>query len=219
VFKRYTQAALDAVGAAAEEAERQGVFVGLEQLLLGLLQGGGVPARVLDSAGLGLDATRVSVQRMAAEGQVRGSPPDDAATLRRVGIDLEQVRQASGVTVADRPRRIRVLRRWRFQHGIPRRACTTPVGTARPLTPATKRALQLADDEAAALGSNTVEPEHVFLGLLAAVEGRPERPERGTGGVEPPHAEVVEALFREAGATAASLRKQVLRALGQPPTG
>jgi hypothetical protein len=30
---------------------------------------------------------------------------------------------------------------------------------------------------------------------------------------------VVEALFREAGATVASLREQVLRALGQPPAG
>jgi hypothetical protein len=215
VFKGFSQASLDVVASASEEAERQEVFVGLEHLLVGLLGGGGVSQQVLEAGGLDLDSARERIRQLAADGSVRGAPPDDAAVLREVGITLPEVRRAAGQAAPTRTRRARLFPRWRFQHGVPRRVCEAPIGTGRFLTPVTKRALQLAETQSAALGSGTVEPEHLLLGLLAAMQEPPEPvPRRRADGVDPPRAEVVEALFRGAGLTADGLRADLIRALG-----
>jgi ATP-dependent Clp protease ATP-binding subunit ClpA len=93
VFERFTDRAREVLVAAQGEArELQHNFLGTEHLLLGLLQGEGVAARVLRSERLDLDEVRVAVRTWVGPG-LHGLV-DDAAALATIGIDLEQVTAA-----------------------------------------------------------------------------------------------------------------------------
>ena len=182
MFERFDHEARQVVSRAFDEAAALGHgYVGTEHLLLALLGGpGGVAAEVLAAAGL----TAADV-RAALEAEVGPAvTPGDAAALRAIGIDLDEVRAAieasfgpgaleravAAVLPAGRRRRLR--RRPPRRHRHRRRACP-PVTLAggRPLTPRSKKVLQLALRQSLHLGHDRIGPEHVLLGLLAEGHG------------------------------------------------
>ena len=198
MFERFDQEARGVVSRAHDEAAELGHgYVGTEHLLLALLGvAEGVVAQVLAPAGITAAELRAEVQSEV------GGPvgPGDAAALRAIGIDLDAVRatieEAFGPGALDRARARPEGRRSRR-----RRRCRVwpPAGPpgARPLTPRSKKVLELALRHSLRLGHDHIGPEHVLLGLLT--EG---------GGL------AAELLVRR-GVRLDELRRRVLAALGQ----
>lgn len=165
MFDRTTDAVRRVWELAQHEARRlHHNYVGTEHLLVGLLaETDGVAGRVLRSSGATVDGARSQLDRLVDEAVLPGPRPTDAEVLDSVGIDLDQVRwrveQAFGPAALDRAAR-RVSRGgWR------RGAAWTPLcGFA--VAPRTKRVMELARNEADALGSPLVDTEHVLLGVI-----------------------------------------------------
>jgi ATP-dependent Clp protease ATP-binding subunit ClpA len=90
----------------------------------------------------------------------------DAAALRTVGIDLDQVRRAAEATfgpgVLDRPPTWRCRHRSPFGH---QRRLGDASGEL-PFMPRTKRALERARKEADRSGAGDLDVDHLLLGLL-----------------------------------------------------
>lgn len=70
MFRRFTERAIKAIMLAQEESRRLGHnFVGTEQILLGLIgEGGGIAAKVLQSANIKLEAARQEVESIIGQG-------------------------------------------------------------------------------------------------------------------------------------------------------
>ena len=85
---------------AGQQAARLGHrYVGPEHLLLGVLHDGDSPAAaILRAHGVGLQAARAALSRLAAQGMVPGPRPSDAELLAGLGIDLEAVRRTTEQT-------------------------------------------------------------------------------------------------------------------------
>jgi ATP-dependent Clp protease ATP-binding subunit ClpA len=166
VFGRFTEPAHRVLDLAREEAERCGHrYLGPEHVLLGVLAEGQSPAaRVLVAYGVDLMAARAALAGLADREVVPAPRPSDTELLGALGIDLNAVRRnterAFGVrAVGEATWQVTRRRSWRG-----RRVAWTPL-CGPPLI--TKRALQLASEQAHALGSGEVGPEHLLLGVLA----------------------------------------------------
>lgn len=150
MFERFTTSARESVRRAQEEArELRHPSIGTEHLLLGVAAVEGPAAQVLASRGLTADILRRRLMALSDD----GLDPDALATL---GIDLEQVRQATeahlGPGALDKKR--------------------PPVrGGHLPLTKRAKKALELSLREALHLKSGEIGTGHLLLGLLREGEG------------------------------------------------
>jgi ATP-dependent Clp protease ATP-binding subunit ClpA len=158
MFERFSESARAVVvGAQAEARELGHGWIGCEHLLIAVAAAPDGEAR---SALLATGVTPESLR--SAVGEIVGSGPEpgpDAAALATIGIDLDEVRRrvesAFGPGALDRPR-------------SRRRAC---VGGAMPLTPRSKRALELSLRAAVARGERHIGSEHILLGILETPEG------------------------------------------------
>ena len=162
MFERFTAAAREAVVQAQLEARAlEHGHIGTEHVLLALLADTDGPT----AAALGVthDAVRDEVRR-----RVRNTPdvqPDrdeaDAAALRAIGIDLDQVRRTieenfgPGALHLPNPQPKRRVGWWR-------RATSGHI----PFTPRAKKVLELSLREAIRLKQNYIAPEHIALGVL-----------------------------------------------------
>jgi ATP-dependent Clp protease ATP-binding subunit ClpA len=165
VFGRFTEPAHQVLDLAREEAERGGHrYLGPEHVLLGLLaEGESGAAWVLRTRGVDLAATRAALRRLAEQGVVPAPRPSDAELLSSMGIDLDAVRrdteQAFGVqAVGEATWRVTRRRWWQGARVVWTPLCGPPL--------VAKRALQLASEQAHALGHREVWPEHLLLGVL-----------------------------------------------------
>ena len=163
MFERFTDRARRAVTDAQVVARRLGHgTIGTEHLLLGLLQGDGVAARVL--GGLGITPAAVEREVLAEVG--RGPlGVEDAAALGTIGIDLEEVRRR--IEASFGPGALY----WRPGRGCGRGRRLPPAKGHIPFSPRAKKVLELSLREALALKHNYIGSEHILLGLLREGEG------------------------------------------------
>jgi Clp amino terminal domain, pathogenicity island component len=118
---------------------------------------------VLRAAGVDLTAARAALARLADQGVVPAPRPSDAELLGALGIDLDAVRrdtqQSFGFrAVGEATWRVTRRRRWRGRRVVWTPLCGPPL--------LAKRALQLASEQAHALGHSQVQPDHLLLGVL-----------------------------------------------------
>jgi ATP-dependent Clp protease ATP-binding subunit ClpA len=165
LFGRFTEPAHRVLDLAREEAKRAGHrYLGPEHVLLGLLaEGRSGAAWVLRATGVDLAATRAALARLADRGVVPPPRPSDAELLSSMGIDLDAVRrdteQAFGVqAIGEATWRVTRRRWWRGARVVWTPLCGPPF--------VAKRAVQLASEQAHALGHREVWPEHLLLGVL-----------------------------------------------------
>jgi ATP-dependent Clp protease ATP-binding subunit ClpA len=162
MFERFTDRARQVAVGAQTEARRLGHgWVGTEHLLLGLLQGDGIAARVL--GGLGVTAAAVEREVLAEVG--RGPlGAGDAEALGAIGIDLDEVRRRVEASFGPGALHWRPGRRHQ-----PRRP--PMLGGHIPFSPRAKKVLELSLREALALKHNYIGTEHILLGLVREGEG------------------------------------------------
>lgn len=165
LFGRFTEQGHRVLDRAREEAERGGHrYLGPEHVLLGLLaESHSWAAQALWAAGVELAAARAALGRLGNRGVVPGPRPSDAELLGSMGIDLDAVRHQTEQTFgfpAVGEATWRVTRRpwWRGARVVWTPLCGPPF--------LAKRAVQLASEQAYALGHREVRPEHLLLGVL-----------------------------------------------------
>jgi ATP-dependent Clp protease ATP-binding subunit ClpA len=161
MFERFTDRARTVTVDAQAAARRLGHgHIGTEHLLLGLLQGDGVAARVL--AALGVTGAAVEREILAEVG--RGPlGVTDAEALGAIGIDLEEVRRRLEASFG--PGALH----W---HPDPRcRRGRLGPGGHIPFTPRSKKVLELSLREALALKHKYIGTEHILLGLVREGDG------------------------------------------------
>jgi ATP-dependent Clp protease ATP-binding subunit ClpA len=165
VFGRFTEPAHRVLDLAREEAEQAGHrYLGPEHLLLGLLADGhGRAAQLLQTAGVELAVSRAALAGLVDRGVVPPPRPSDGELLGTLGIDIDtvphQTEQRFGVrTVGEATWRVTRRRRWWGPRVVWAPLCGPPL--------VAKRALQLASQQAHALGHGEVRPEHLLLGVL-----------------------------------------------------
>jgi len=163
-FGRFTEPAHRVLDLAREEAERVGHrYLGPEHVLLGLLaEGRSGAAWALRVRGVDLAAARAALARLAERGVVPAPRPSDGELLSSMGIDLEAVRHETEQTfgfyaVGEATWRVTRRRWWRGARVVWTPLCGPPLMA--------KRALQLASEQAHALGHGEVRPEHLLLGV------------------------------------------------------
>ncbi len=189
MFERFTDRARQVVTMAQGEARALGHgYIGTEHLLLALIrQGDGVAARVLDSAGVSVEAVRSDVLEIVGQGRAGSGPaaadlvePTDAEALRSIGIDVDSIRArieesfgpgALELAVRRQRRGRRLQLRRPRRHGVPCSGSIWPIGGHIPFTPRSKKVLELSLREAIHLRHNYIGTEHVLLGLLREGEG------------------------------------------------
>ena len=161
MFERFTDRARQVAVDAQVSARGLGHgWVGTEHILLGLLHGDGVAARVL--GGLGITAAAVEREVLAEVGRgPLGS--GDAEALGAIGIDLEEVRRR--VEASFGPGALQ----WRPERGC--RGQRLPLFGHLPFTPRAKKILELSLREALALRHKYIGTEHILLGLVREGEG------------------------------------------------
>jgi ATP-dependent Clp protease ATP-binding subunit ClpA len=183
VFGRFTEPAHRVLDLTRAEAERAGHrYLGPEHLLLGLLaEGHSRAAQLLRAARVELAAARVALARLVNRGVVPAPRPSDGELLGSLGIDLDAVRheteQRFGIQVVGEATWRVTRRRWWWGN----RVVWTPL-CGPPLV--AKGALQLASEQAHALGHDEVRPGHLLLGVLRTRASRQTQGEDrgGTGG-------------------------------------
>jgi ATP-dependent Clp protease ATP-binding subunit ClpA len=161
MFERFTSQARNAVIDAQEEARRLGHdCVGTEHVLLGLLRGEGVAARVLADLGVAAGAVEREVLAYLRPGPFGAA---DAEALGAIGIDLDEVRRRLEASFGPGALRWRPGRRGRRRGPLP--------GGHIPFSPRAKKVLELSLREAIRLKHNHIGPEHVLLGVVREGEG------------------------------------------------
>jgi ATP-dependent Clp protease ATP-binding subunit ClpA len=165
VFGRFSEPAHRVLDLARAEADRFGHrYLGSEHVLLGVLAAGqSRAAGVLRAAGVELIAARAALARLADRRVVPAPRPSDAELLGALGIDLAAVRrdteQAFGFrAVGEATWRVTRRRGWRGGRVVWTPLCGPPF--------LAKHAVQLASEQAHALGHGQVQPEHLLLGVL-----------------------------------------------------
>jgi len=174
MFERFTDAAREVViRAKAEAKDLDQSPIGTQHVLLALVADEtGTVARAL--RGSGVDQVYVRdeiIRRVGARAPDLDPLPDadaeDAAALKAIGIDLDQVRRAieenfgPGALRLPRdtePKRRGVLRRF-YASGH------------TPFSPRAKKVLELSLREALRLKHNFIAPEHLTLGILREGQG------------------------------------------------
>jgi len=182
MFERFTESAREVVVRAQEEARTLGhEYIGTEHLLLGAAASDGATGRVLSAHGATPEALRAAIRDVIGVGETTL----DGEALATLGIDLDEIRRrveaSFGPGALDR--------------GRPSR------GGHMPLTPESKKALELALREAVRLGDRHIGEEHLLLGLLR---------DDGTGAA---------GMLRRAGADIARLREALSPAGGRRGRG
>ncbi len=166
MFERFTPAARQVVVRAQDEArDFAHPWLGTEHLLLGVLAQSDTDASaVLIDLGITLDSARATLGQLVGRG---GFCERDAAALRTVGIDLDQVRHAAeasfGLGALDRPPA------WRCRRGSwlrRRRPKSEDAVDYLPFMPRAKRALERARHEVTNRRSQYLDVDHLLLGLL-----------------------------------------------------
>jgi ATP-dependent Clp protease ATP-binding subunit ClpA len=175
MFERFTHAAREVVVRAQAEARdlRQSP-IGTQHVLLALLadETGPVALALRDS---GVDAVYVRdeiIRRVGSTAAADLDPlPDadaeDAAALKAIGIDLDQVRRAIeenfGPGSLRLPRDAEPKRKGLFRR--------TYGSGHLPFSPRSKKVLELSLREALRLKQNFIAPEHIALGILREERG------------------------------------------------
>src|SRR5215217_1665467 len=157
MFERFTDRARRVTVDAQATARRLGHgHVGTEHILLGLLQGDGIAARVLGS--LGITAAAVEREVLAEVG--RGPlGTGDAEALGAIGIVLDEVRRRVEASFG------KGALHWRPGRRHP--AWRPPMlGGHIPFSPRSKKVLELSLREALALKRRHIGTEHLLLGLI-----------------------------------------------------
>jgi ATP-dependent Clp protease ATP-binding subunit ClpA len=162
MFERFTDRARKAVTDAQVAARRLGHdCIGTEHILLGLLQGDGLAARVLGSLGV----TTAAVEREIRAEVGRGPwGSEDAAALGAIGIDLDEVKRRVEASFGQG------ALHWRPGRRHPSRRRPMLAGHI-PFSPRAKKVLELSLREALALKHNYIGTEHILLGLVREGEG------------------------------------------------
>jgi ATP-dependent Clp protease ATP-binding subunit ClpA len=162
MFERFTQGARKAVTDAQVVARRLGHDrIGTEHVLLGLLEGDGVAARVLAGLGVTTDAVEREVLAEVGRGPL-GSR--DAEALGAIGIDLDEVRRRVEASFG------KGALHWRPGRRHPDRR-PPMMGGHIPFSPRAKKVLELSLREALALKHNYIGTEHILLGVVREGEG------------------------------------------------
>jgi Clp amino terminal domain, pathogenicity island component len=169
VFGRFTEQAHRVLDLAWEEAERAGHrYLGPEHVLLGLLaEGHSGAAGLLQATGVDLAAARSAQARLAERGTVPAPRPSDGELLRSMGIDLEAIRHETEQTfgfhaVGQATWRVTRRRWWRGARVVWTPLCGPPL--------VAKRALQLASEQAHALGHRLDRLRGAVAAELAGVQ-------------------------------------------------
>jgi ATP-dependent Clp protease ATP-binding subunit ClpA len=163
MFERFTDRARQVAIDAQVSARRLGHgHVGTEHILLGLLQGDGIGARVLGALGITAAAVEREVLAELGRGPLGGG---DAEALGAIGIDLEEVRRR--VEASFGPGALQ----WRPGRGCGRDRRLPLFGGHIPFTPRAKKVLELSLREALALKHKYIGTEHILLGLVREGEG------------------------------------------------
>ena len=163
MFERFTDRARQVAVDAQVSARRLGHgYVGTEHILLGLLQGDGIAARVLGALGITAAAVEREVLAEVGRGPLGSG---DAEALGAIGIDLEEVRRR--VEASFGPGALQ----WRPGRGCGRGRRLPPFGGHIPFTPRAKKVLELSLREALALKHKYIGTEHILLGLVREGEG------------------------------------------------
>jgi ATP-dependent Clp protease ATP-binding subunit ClpA len=154
VFERFTTQARSVVTLAQQEACEHGrPNIGTRHLLLGILATPDTAgARALEALGIRERDMREDVRRLDRDRSAFSD--EDADALRSVGIDLDEVRRTVEQT---------------FGSGALERGATAGARSWAghvPLTPGSKKALELALREAIHLGHRSIGTEHLLLGLV-----------------------------------------------------
>jgi ATP-dependent Clp protease ATP-binding subunit ClpA len=176
MFERFTKPAREAVVQAQFEAREMGHSpIGTQHLLLALVADeNGSVARALRAQGVDTVSVRDAiVQRLGVAAPVTDPLPEaddeDAAALKAIGIDIEQVRRAIeanfGPDALRLPRKEEPSKRRFF--GRARDGFTGHI----PFSPRSKKVLELSLREALRLHHNFIAPEHMMLGLLREGDG------------------------------------------------
>jgi len=195
VFNRFTERARKVIVLAKEEARRfNHDYIGTEHLLLGLIrEGEGVAAAVLQKLGLSLESIRLEVEKLVQPGpttQIQGDVPftprskkalelaaEEARALGHNYIGTEHlllglIREGEGVAAAVLQKLGLSLESIRLEvEKLVQPGPTTQIQGDVPFTPRSKKALELAAEEARALGHNYIGTEHLLLGLIREGEG------------------------------------------------
>lgn len=153
MFERFTSSAKDAVVRAQHEARGLGhPRITSGHVLLAIAdRGQSIGARVLADLGFDTPTGRAALGRSVV-GAARVLDDEDADALRTLGIDLDDVRSAAESSFGPGALE-RAHERWHCRGHIP-------------LTPESKKALQLALREAIQLGDRHIGTEHLLLGVL-----------------------------------------------------
>jgi ATP-dependent Clp protease ATP-binding subunit ClpA len=161
MFERFTNEARNVVIRAQQEARRLGHdCTGTEHVLLGLLQGDGIAARVLARLGVTADAVEREVLAFVRPGPFGAA---DAEALGAIGIDLDEVRRRLEASFGPGALRWRPGRRGRRRGPLH--------GGHIPFSPRAKKVLELSLREGLRLKHNYIGTEHVLLGLVREGEG------------------------------------------------
>src|SRR3954464_5901002 len=176
MFERFTDPAREVVVLSQFAAREMGHSpIGTQHLLLALVStDGGSVARALREQGV--DEVYV---RDAILDRMGGVPPgtdpvpdaddEDAAALKAIGIDIDQVRRAIeknfGPDALRLPRKEPEPKRGFFGR---RRG---PTGGHIPFSPRSKKVMELSLREALQLRHHFIGPEHIMLGLLREGDG------------------------------------------------
>jgi ATP-dependent Clp protease ATP-binding subunit ClpA len=176
MFERFTRAARAVVVGAQEECRRlRHRHIGTEHLLLALLHHGDGAAAALRDVGVTTELVEAGIDRYLRN-EPGGLGEEDAAALRAIGVDLDEVRARieenfGPVSLTPPPeerRRWFGLRRSR-RVPVPRysgRGGDERAGGHIPFSPRSKKVLELSLREAIRLKHKEIAPEHVLLGLL-----------------------------------------------------
>jgi ATP-dependent Clp protease ATP-binding subunit ClpA len=159
VFERFTPEARRIVTGGADVARQlRHDWIGPEHLLIAVAATGpNVAAGALRSCRFDPGRAREDLDRSAAR-RSDDLTEADAAALRTIGVDLDEVRRR--VEDSFGPDALQHRRRWSGRTRT--RICGLP------FMPSAKRAIELALRETIRLGDRSIGPEHVLLGLLRA---------------------------------------------------
>jgi ATP-dependent Clp protease ATP-binding subunit ClpA len=175
MFERFTrEARVVVINAQSEAGTLKHNWVGTEHLLLSMLAVEGVPAALLRQRGITPERVTAAVARHL--GNAPGMlGPADAAALRAIGIDLDEVRARLEENfgpapftpmLGPPPKRRFGIRRTRREPDPNLR----PSGH-RPFSARAKKVLELSLRESLRLKQREIRAEHILLGLIREGEG------------------------------------------------
>jgi ATP-dependent Clp protease ATP-binding subunit ClpA len=175
MFERFTSGARHVVvGAQAHAREFRHQYIGTEHILLALLEvdADGPAGRALGESGVRPATVRAEILRRIGPGALGET---DAEALRAIGIDLDAVRakveESFGPGALDRASEACRKPAGRGLVGRLRGRGPTPQVGHIPVTPRSKKVLELSLRESVRLHSGEIGSAHILLGLLREGEG------------------------------------------------